>query len=188
MRGKNVCVGDGCDLLVAIRVSHQPARPVTPIPVMGSRLAFAPCQPSPHLKPAFGLTSSLPPLLFSLVSHRRTSSIPLNSSVNPPNSLAPHSHTPTLHPFSTPLEPLTSKACQLNMSLIRAGGACAAWKWGAEVVKVVVVGAFLQLSLVGNHTQYETIKKALRYPIHIHYGPAMSSLVHNIPLLFNYEP
>lgn len=100
-------------------MSHQPSarRPATPLHLMSSRLTFALCQPSPLLKPASGLPSSFPCLFFPCV--------PSPHIINTPQP------SPSLHPHSTPLEPLTSKACQLNMSLIRAGGACSPGLGGA---------------------------------------------------------
>lgn len=107
----------------------QPTSP--PNPGDEFQTGFCSLSTSLHPHPRSPSTPFIPP---SLVSHSRTSSIPLSSSVTAPQ---PPPRTPTLHP-------LTSKASQLNMSLIRAGGACSRG-----------VGAFL----TAGESQCETIKE-----------------------------
>lgn len=126
-------------------------------PFIPPSLTFFPCVPSPHIINTPQLTT-------------------------PPKHT--HTHIPTLHPLSTPLEPLTSKACQLNMSLIRAVVACSLG-WGM---------AFLQLSITTSesHRLSDNQRKHSDL-IHISIlacSGLLFSLLHNthdILLLFNYQ-
>lgn len=151
--------GDGFerDLLGLIRVSHQPS--VKSLQFISScdefQTGFAPCQPFPPPKTCLW-SPYIPPSLAFLPC------VSLPHIINTPQLLCPPPHTPTLHPLSTPLGPLTSKACQLNMSLIRAGGA-----------RSLGVGEYFSIAIYPYKGIRHTIrqsKKALRSHTHIHSG------------------
>lgn len=158
--------GQVCGWPVGTHQSEQAASlPVTLVHVIRSRLVFAPWQLPPHLKPASGLPSSLS-FCFSPL-------CPIGTHHQYPS--------PQVHcqpsPHSAPLEPYTSKACQLNMSLIREGGACSQ---GVEGSFSRAIHHYWGIT----HTIGQ-LKKALRSCTHIHCWTSVFSNAQHILLLLN---
>lgn len=94
--------------------------------------------------------------------------VPSPHIINTPQLLCPpHTH-PYRSPPQHPLEPLTSKACQLNVSLIRAGGACSLGVGGGFSTAITHYWGI-------THTIRQS-KKALRSHAHIHSGLQWTSV------------
>ncbi len=152
------------DLLGPIRVSQQPV--IQSLWFMWwdpdwLLLLDNPTPPKACLWTPFILSS-----LFSLTSHCRTSSIPIIPQLPPPST---HANPSLHHPLTTPLETLTSKAFQLNMSLIREGGVCSLGVWGGFSTAIYHCCHI-------THTIRQS-KKAPRFHEHTHSGLLWTSVL-----------